>query len=84
MSYINVGVKVNGNWCPTKKALRIALSDSGASVSFIQTGLYGGSNIRPVDITTSMTLVVVGPDPYTNRKYYANVVLGRDGVLKVT
>ena len=60
---------------PTKKALKAAI---GQELDYIETSLFG-EEFRPNGSNT-----VVGPDPYTSRKWYA-VVVCKDGVIvKVT
>jgi hypothetical protein len=86
--YINVGAidPADGARIPTKRALREALVSG--DIAFDQTALVHASGlpgiIRPEDIKEQHQLSVVGPDPYTNRKWYATVQIGRDGQLKVT
>lgn len=77
MAYINVGVRVNGEPVKTKAALKRALKDSPGDVTFYGTsplqdiGEFGVEAIPIVD-----KLQVVGPDPFTSRKWYATVVRG--------
>lgn len=88
MSYINVGVFINGMRPPSKKALREALRDAPETVIFDQTALIrnefnggpipGGTYITPPLIPAGTNLTVVGPDPYRNRKWYASVIRDSD------
>jgi hypothetical protein len=76
---------VNG-WtpsCKTKKALREAVK-AGTGVYF-----YGTSAMGPqyegyvADVPVGVSLSVVGPDPYTDRRWYAQVSRSKDGKVKV-
>jgi hypothetical protein len=71
MSYINVGQ----HGATTKKALQAAIVDDPASVQ-----LYGTSDLGPqfegetaADCPEGVTLLVVGPDPYGRRLWYATI-----------
>lgn len=64
-----------GNNFPTKKALREAVG-RGAEVFFTDTsGFSNRGTIRVVDLQPSD--VVVGPDPYRARNWYANIKNGK-------
>lgn len=83
MSYINVGVFINGERPPSKKALREAVKDAPETVTFDQTALgpfrtTQGTYLTPAQIQDGETLTVAGPDPYRNRKWYASVTRDLD------
>lgn len=74
MSYLNAGATQDGMPFLTKKALVSELRE-GNRVRFYSTSSMGpgpaeGFTIVPVE---GDTLLVVGPDPYTSRKWYATV-----------
>jgi len=77
MAYINVGASyAHGGRIQTKKALREELL-SGNPVVFDSTSPLGPRNneeIMSTDIGED-TLSVIGPDPFTNRKWYATVTV---------
>lgn len=91
MSYINVGawVAVIAYERPkTKTALKKALADPDVSVTFDITSALGPRGTeRHIDGTVkdigSDKLSVVGPDPFTNRAWYATVEVV-NGKLRVT
>lgn len=90
MAFINVGAYVNGERPHTKKALREALASAPDTVRFDKTSAYPwmetndyGYSINPADILTSDILAVVGPDPYTSRKWYATVTRNREGKVTI-
>lgn len=87
MAYINVGARVNGERPRTKKALREALATAPDTVTFDQTAMFPGTGygamIRPGEIAPGGMLTVVGPDPYTSRKWYATVTRNRDGKVTI-
>lgn len=77
MAYVNVGAYVNGERPRTKKALRDAMRERPADVTFDVTALamfhngpmtYNGNELPPGD-----TLSVAGPDPYASRNWFASV-----------
>jgi hypothetical protein len=81
--FINTGAKINGQRARTKKALREALAVTPDSVTFDVTQLFGelaGRTLAAVDVLThpQWTLVVVGPDPYARRNWYASVAAASD------
>jgi hypothetical protein len=67
---------------PTKAALKRLLKESPKSVR-----LYGTSNMGPQfngtadELPDGTDFIVVGPDPYSKRDWYANVHKGRNGQL---
>ncbi len=69
----------------SKAALKRALAATPENVEFYSTELFtvnAAAEQRASELTVfSDTLYVVGPDPYTSRKWYAavNVKEGRDG-----
>lgn len=71
----------NGRNFPTKKALKEAVAN-GDEVTFMDTSAFGNrgvvaaADLRPGD-------VVVGPDPYSRRDWYANVKQTRNGLRVV-
>jgi len=56
---------------PTKKALKERI---GQPLRVIETSMFG-NEFRPNGVN-----YVVGPDPYTSRKWYA-AVTGKDGLI---
>jgi hypothetical protein len=73
--YINVGVQAPHN--KSKKALKEAIASNPEAVVFYGTTEFG---IGPTydghgdTIPEGVSLSVVGPDPYTKRNWYAQVV----------
>lgn len=87
MSYINVGATIKDefgvtNDCPTKAALKRAIKESPETVTFYSTSPMGPQfNGKADDMPEEHSLIVAGPNPYTSRKWFANVK--RDGA-KIT
>ena len=76
MQYVTCGAYVNGERPKTKKALKDAMKETPAKVVFDKTSLFdceGDKTIRGNALHDSVTINVVGPDPYHNRKWYATV-----------
>ncbi|MDJ0463089.1 hypothetical protein [Streptomyces sp. H27-C3] len=88
MSFINVGASdAQGKRIPTKAALKRALKEDSASVTFDRTSAInlGPSNatIKGDKLPEGDKLTVVGPDPYSNRRWYATVYLNSHGNISV-
>lgn len=85
MKFVNVGAidASGGARFTTKAALKRNLAEGNAA--FDQTAYPHDGSLPGVievkDIPEDVTLVVVGPDPYTRRNWYANVKIGRNGKL---
>ena len=59
---------------PTKKSLRESI---GKPLRYIETSMFGP------EYKSNGTFGVVGPDPYTNRKWFAEVTMKDDIIVKV-
>lgn len=69
---------------PTKKALREAVEQRGAgNIKVFGTSGYGNELGTTVADLAGTTAVIVGPDVNNDRRWYANVKLGRDGFVKI-
>ena len=69
----------------TKKRLKELVKDSPELLQFYTTSELGEQFAGPVDkLGEETTLLVVGPDPYTNRVWYASINRGPRGHLRVT
>jgi hypothetical protein len=80
MPYINVGAyDTSGEGhvrFKSKKALREAMKESPGTVLFDSTELRGNyvdKVIRGDELPSGVHLTVTGPDPYTARKWYADI-----------
>ena len=60
---------------PTKKALKEHI---GKPLDYVETSMFGS------EYKENGTFAVVGPDPYTNRKWYATVVMENGLIKKVS
>ncbi|MET0711083.1 MAG: hypothetical protein ABWZ30_01065 [Jiangellaceae bacterium] len=82
MPYINGGVRnPDGTPIASKAALKRAVSESPASVEFYGTSGLGEQFAGLLSQTPDgVTLVVVGPDPHTSRRWYANVMRTATGI----
>jgi hypothetical protein len=93
MSYVNVGANDSkGKRVPTKAKLKELVRtaqelEADEVVFFDQTSIVhdGGlpGTITLNDLKPGTVLVVVGPDPYTRRNWYANVER-KNGKVKVS
>jgi hypothetical protein len=73
----NYGAFVYGVRPKSKKALREALDANPDSVTFDDTSAFNNRGLVHAE-ELNPSAVIVGPDPYTSRKWYANVVLSAD------
>ena len=80
MGYINVGarIKYNGANVATKTALRAALSQDPTAIEFYGTSPFTPFQGTACDIQLGDSLTVTGPDPYTARKWGANITKDAD------
>ena len=85
MSFVNVGAWVRFDRPATKAALKRALADNPASVTFDPTSMFhtGPSLYAVDDITDGVKLSVCGPDPETSRKWFVTVER-RNGKIRVS
>jgi hypothetical protein len=92
MSYVNVGAHTpDGERIPTKARLKLLLlgdkkngvEPQPSEVFFDSTSPMGpcaNETLRGDDLPTEHTLQVVGPDPYTSRRWYASVSVTPQGI----
>lgn len=77
MSYGTIGYK-------TKKALKDAVAEKGAeNVGVFGTSMFGDENASTVADLAGTHAVIVGPDVYNKRIWYANVKIKKDGTIYV-
>lgn len=84
--YINVGASYDGERIKTKTLLRKLCKESPADVTFDATAIRTDAQWsgRATEIPDGMRLSVAGPDPYTNRRWYAIVAREANGKVTVT
>lgn len=82
MQYINVGVSDSGGKrIKTKKALKEMVKADPRSVIVDSTALFGTRYDGYLsEMPEGVTLSVVGPDPYNDRKWYASVKRNGDNI----
>lgn len=81
--YVNVGAKDtrDGTNIPSKKALKTLIATTPANVTLYNTSGFNGQSGRTGDnLDIGVKYTVVGPNPYTNRKWYATVERTEKGV----
>jgi len=68
----------------TKAALRRAVEEQGAeNVGVFGTSMFGNEEAVNVAELAGTNAVIVGPDVYTRRNWYANVKVKRDGTIYI-
>lgn len=86
MQYINCGAldAVTRERITRKKRLRELAASEPAQLLFDPTSIFDEQgSIRGDSVPPYVTLSVCGPDPYTNQRWWAQVML-RNGKLRVT
>lgn len=81
MRYVEVHATDVFGDIPSKKALKERLADDPYVFTFTPVSVFN-SDIRDIcvwDLPKDVTLQVTGPNPYTNRKWYATVQRGPNG-----
>lgn len=75
------GVFVDGRRPASKKAIKEALAADPSRVELEGTSMFGNEYSGPVlSMPESTTAYFVGPDPYTSRKFYGQIVRKGDKV----
>lgn len=69
----------------SKKALREAVEEFGAAAVRIKgTSAFGNENADTIaDLAGDTAAVIVGPDVYNDRRWYANVKVKKDGTITI-
>lgn len=87
MSFVNVGAFIDGRNAETKKVLREALANAPATVTFYATAMAEVEQIKgdelPERLAGGDKLTVVGPDPYHDRRWYAQVSLNTKNKITI-
>lgn len=94
MTYINVGAQDHaGGLFASKAALKRAMAADPSKVVFVGTAQELGPQLGNVGtvwgsmlveaLPAGTTLVVVGPDPHRDRRWYGNIVV-KNGVVKIS
>lgn len=80
--WINVGVRIDGERVRTKSALVRAVREHGAPVFDVTdaVGHLAGRFLNLGDLNPGQAFQVTGPDPYTDRRWYATVKKRANGV----
>lgn len=86
--FVNVGARdfTTKEDYPTKRALKQAIMDKPDNVFFYGTSVIPGTvlDTGTVDILgKGVKYSVTGPNPYTNRKWYATVEIKENGTIYV-
>ncbi len=81
MAFINVGARLGISDIPTKKALKDAISANPEKVVLYGTSMFDQDrSYKMDDLVEGIKYTVVGPNPYTSRKWYATVELTAKGI----
>lgn len=68
----------------SKAALKAAVADRGAeNVMVVDTSLFDNRGTVSVASLAGTSAVIVGPDVYLDRRWYANVKIRKDGTIVI-
>lgn len=68
----------------SKRELREAVRREGAeAIEVFGTSMFGDETARTVADLAGTSAVIVGPDVYQDRRWYANVIRKRDGSIDI-
>lgn len=78
------GIFINGERPKSKKQMKEAIMEDASRVRLEATSLFGNDYDGPVsEMPVGRMAFVVGPDPYTSRKFYANIERLANGKIVV-
>lgn len=77
------GIFVNGKRPKSKKEVKEAVAQDASKVRLEATSIFGNEYDGSVSNAPDGTYTFVGPDPYTARNFYGNVVKN-GGKIKVS
>lgn len=85
MAFIEVKATdaTTGGLFPSKAAMKRAIAENVKAVRFASVGMGPQFHGTADEVPAGTTLVVVGPDPFTSRKWYGNVKVV-NGKVKVS
>lgn len=78
MSY---GIFVNGRRPKSKKEVREIAAIDPSNVYLEGTSMFGNEKSGTLDSVPNGTYTFVGPDPYTKRNFYGNIVKTADKIV---
>ncbi len=78
------GIYINGRRPKSKKEIRETVAANPGAVEVEATSAFGNEYDGPLpDWDGHGRITFVGPDPYTKRSFYGNIIRKPDGTLKV-
>lgn len=69
------GLFLDGKRPLSKKAIKEAVANDPSRVSLEATSFFGNEYDGPVSGAPQGTYTFVGPNPYTSRKFYGNIIV---------
>lgn len=81
--FVGVGAQMDGTDFKTKKSLKEAIQETPEKVHFYSTSTFTPFSGGPDKLEIGTKYSVVGPDPYTSRKWYATVEKLANGKVTV-
>ena len=76
------GIYINNIRPKSKKEIKEAVANNPETVIIEATSLFGNEYNGTIADATDGNYTFVGPDPYTNRKFYGTLII-RDGKFSV-
>lgn len=68
------GIRINGEYPKSKKAIKDAIKSDPETVTIDTTSAFVDARTFPITVAPiGQRIDFVGPDPYTNRKFYGSI-----------
>jgi hypothetical protein len=81
-TYVQGGAEFHSKGKRTKAALKAEIKADPSSVYLYDTSAFANKFSGPADkMPNNIIFNVVGPDPYTDRSWYASIYHGRNGLM---
>lgn len=74
------GIFVGGARPKSKKQVKEAVAEDASRVRLQGTSAFGDDFDGPVNMAPDGTYNFVGPDPYTDRRFYGNIIVKGDKI----
>lgn len=78
---MTMGIFVNGRRPKSKKEVKEIAASDPSNVYVEATSIFGNEKSGTLDKLPNGTYTFVGPDPYTKRNFYGNIVKTNDKIV---
>lgn len=78
------GIFINGKRPKSKKQIRESLQSQSDKINLEATSLFNNERDGSIlEMSPGESVLIVGPDPYTDRRFYAKLIRRNDGSFKL-